>query len=185
MVRTNRTQAIPGETNYGPQTTNYKQSGRKFTAKLAFFQEGQEVCRMEQPGKRYYSIREVADMFSTNTSKLRFYETEFPTLKPKKNRAGDRIYTQADIDHLKEIFELIDGKGFTLAGARDYLKSRISSQRENARIIARLNEIKAFLQQVRNSLDAPDAVSTTQSPDQPASAEYPAPLHPEPGTPPE
>ena len=128
---------------------------------------------MEQPGKRYYSIREVADMFSTNTSKLRFYETEFPTLKPKKNRAGDRIYTQADIDHLKEIFELIDGKGFTLAGARDYLKSRTTRQRENARIIAQLNEIKAFLQQVRDSLDAPDpdAVSTTQSPDQPASAE--------------
>ena len=83
---------------------------------------------MEELNKRYYGIREVADLFGVNISRLRFYEKEFPSLKPRKNRAGDRIYTKDDIEHLKEIFSLVEEKGYTLQGAREYLKSRSASQ---------------------------------------------------------
>lgn len=92
-------------------------------------------------------------MFSINASKLRYYEKEFPTFQPKKNRSGDRIYTQADIDHLTEILDLINQRKFTLPGAREYLKNRDANRRGNARIMAKLMELKAFLQQMRNSLD--------------------------------
>ncbi len=108
---------------------------------------------MENSGKLYYGIKEVAEMFAINTSKLRFYEKEFPTLQPKKNRSGDRVYTQADIDHLREIFVLINEKGLTLPGAREELKNRENRRRENARFVGKLRELKAFLEQIREGLE--------------------------------
>lgn len=108
---------------------------------------------MEGSGKLYYGIKEVADMFGINTSKLRFYEREFPTLQPKKNGAGDRVYTKADIDHLREIFVLINEKGYTLSGAREYLKNRDANRRTNARYVAKLQQIKTFLEELRDGLD--------------------------------
>lgn len=108
---------------------------------------------MEGSGKLYYGIQEVAVMLNINASKLRYYEKEFPTLQPKKNRSGDRVYTQGDINHLTEILDLIDQRKFTLPGAREYLKSRDASKRSNARIMSKLMELKEFLQQMRNSLD--------------------------------
>ena len=108
---------------------------------------------MEESGKLYYGIQEVAAMFQVNASRLRYYEKEFPTLQPKKNRSGDRVYTQADIDHLTEILDLINHRKYTLPGAREYLKTREANKRGNARIMAKLMELKEFLQQMRNSLD--------------------------------
>ncbi|QHV97757.1 MerR family transcriptional regulator [Spirosoma endbachense] len=114
---------------------------------------------MESTGKFYYGIKEVAEMFGINASKLRYYEKEFPTLQPKKNRSGDRVYTQADIDHLKEILDLIDNQKFTLPGAREFLKERDARRRENARHIVKLQKIKSFLEQMRAGLDRPQADS--------------------------
>ncbi|WP_232326028.1 MerR family transcriptional regulator [Spirosoma montaniterrae] len=124
----------------------------KITPKLAFIQAVGEVCRMEGGGKLYYGIKEVAELFGINASKLRFYEKEFPTLQPKKNRSGDRVYTPADIEHLREILDLTQNKGYTLPGAREYLKTRDAARRENARYIAKLKQIKTFLEQIRDGL---------------------------------
>jgi DNA-binding transcriptional MerR regulator len=110
---------------------------------------------LSNPNKLYYGIKEVADKFGINASKLRYYEKEFPTLQPKKNRSGDRVYTQADIDHLAEILDLIDRQKYTLPGAREFLKEREARKRENARHIAKLQKIKSFLEQMRASLDNP------------------------------
>lgn len=112
---------------------------------------------MEESGKLYYGIKEVAERFQINASKLRYYEKEFPTLKPKKNRSGDRVYTQADIDHLAEILELIDQQKYTLPGAREFLKERDARRRENARYIAKLKKMKSFLEQIRAGLDRPQS----------------------------
>ncbi len=108
---------------------------------------------MEPGEKLYYTITEVAAMFGINASKLRFYESEFTTLQPKKNGASKRQYTRADIDHLREILDLTQNQGYTLPGARDYLASRADRQRENARYIAKLQHIKAFMEQIRDGLD--------------------------------
>lgn len=107
---------------------------------------------MQTPGKLYYTIKEVAERFGVKTSKLRFYEQEFPTLKPKKNSAGDRVYTQEDIDHLGEIFELVEGKGLKLPAARAFLKQKSSRLDETRQHIQKLENLKAFLIQLRDEL---------------------------------
>jgi len=108
---------------------------------------------MESGQKLYYTVTEVADQFGINASKLRFYEGEFETLKPKKNKTGKRQYTQADIDHLREILDLTQTQGYTLPGARDYLANRDANRRENARYISKLQEIKAFIEYIRDGME--------------------------------
>jgi len=79
---------------------------------------------MSSEGKIYYSISEVAKMMSLEAYVLRFWEKEFSQLRPKKNRAGNRIYQQKDIDILMQIKTLLYDKGFTIEGARNYLKQK-------------------------------------------------------------
>ena len=78
---------------------------------------------MSTETKMYYSISEVAQMLGVEAYVLRFWEKEFSQLHPKKNRAGNRVYQQKDIDLLMQIKYLLYDKGFTIDGARNYLKS--------------------------------------------------------------
>ncbi len=109
---------------------------------------------MESGEKRYYSIREVADLFNVNISRLRYYEKEFPTLTPKKNRSGDRVYTKAEIDHLREILDLVENRGFKLQGAREYLNKKQTAQNETATMLDKLREIRQFMVDLRAKMDA-------------------------------
>lgn len=95
--------------------------------------------------KLYYPIGEVADMFEVNTSMIRFYEKEFDILQPKKNAKGNRLFRHEDIDNLKIIFNLIKDKGFTLQGAKDYMKSNKNEVVENQKIIDSLEKLKSFM----------------------------------------
>lgn len=108
---------------------------------------------MESGEKRYYSIREVADLFNVNISKLRYYEKEFPTLSPKKNRSGDRVYTKAEVDHLREILDLVENKGFKLQGAREYLNKKQTAQSDTAKMIEKLREIRQFMVELREKIE--------------------------------
>ncbi|ARK09179.1 MerR family transcriptional regulator [Fibrivirga algicola] len=108
---------------------------------------------MESGDKRYYSIREVADLFNVNISKLRYYEKEFPTLSPKKNRSGDRVYTKAEIEHLREILDLVENRGFKLQGAREYLSKKQTAQTDTARMLDKLREIRQFMAELREKLN--------------------------------
>lgn len=107
---------------------------------------------MEVLTKRYYSISEVAQMFEMNISKLRFWEEQFPTLEPKRDRSGDRKYTQDDIKLLQEIVNLVDGQGYTIEGAKKALE--INKKKKNAHqgVIDKLDEIRSFMKYLRNSL---------------------------------
>ncbi len=73
--------------------------------------------------KLYYSIGEVSKITELKQYVLRYWETEFKQLKPSKNRAGNRIYRQQDIDLILDIKDLLYKQKFTIAGARDKLKS--------------------------------------------------------------
>ena len=83
---------------------------------------------MEQEGKKtlktYYSIGEVADMFNVNTSLIRFWEKEFDIIKPHKNKKGNRMFTQDDINNFHLIYHLVKEKGMTLKGAQLKLKEK-------------------------------------------------------------
>ena len=103
--------------------------------------------------KRYYSISEVAQMFEMNISKLRFWEEQFPTLTPKRDRSGDRKYTQDDIKHLQEIVELVDNQGYTIDGAKKALDNKKKKKNANQGVIDKLIEVKKFMVYLRESLD--------------------------------
>ncbi|MFD1768548.1 MerR family transcriptional regulator [Sphingobacterium suaedae] len=102
--------------------------------------------------KLYYTMGEVTDMFGVNASQIRFYEREFDILQPKKNKKGNRLFTPDDIANLKIIFNLVKDKGYTLQGARDYLRSNKNEVKENQRVIDSLERLKKFLVEVRDSL---------------------------------
>jgi DNA-binding transcriptional MerR regulator len=95
--------------------------------------------------KLYYPIGEVAEMFDVNTSMIRFYEKEFDILQPKKNAKGNRLFRPEDVENLKIIFNLIKDKGFTLQGAKDYMKSNKDEIVENQKIIDSLEKLKSFM----------------------------------------
>ena len=62
--------------------------------------------------KKYYTIGEVANIFNVATSLIRFWESEFDLIKPKKNRKGNRQFTKEDIQNVKLIYHLVKEKGF-------------------------------------------------------------------------
>ena len=102
--------------------------------------------------KLYYSISEVAGMFSVNTSLIRFWESEFDIIKPKKNKRGNRMFTKNDIDNFHLIFNLVKEQGFTLNGAKEKLKNNNKQMRENWEVIKSLKEIKTFLLKLKKEL---------------------------------
>ena len=102
--------------------------------------------------KRYYTMGEVTEMFNVNASQIRFYEKEFEILQPKKNKKGNRLFTPEDVENLKVIFHLVKDKGFTLQGAREYLKNNKSEIKENQKVIDSLERLKQFLLQVKEQL---------------------------------
>lgn len=83
---------------------------------------------IDYPKKLYYSISEVADITGVKAHVLRYWETEFPTLRPKKTRAGSRRYRQADIDAVLAIKELLYERGFKIAGARKALRQEKTAE---------------------------------------------------------
>jgi DNA-binding transcriptional MerR regulator len=102
--------------------------------------------------KLYYSISEVAGMFNVNSSLIRFWESEFDIIKPKKNKRGNRMFTKNDIDNFHLIFNLVKEQGFTLNGAKEKLRNNNKQMRENWEVIKSLKDIKSFLLKLKKEL---------------------------------
>ena len=79
---------------------------------------------MPIPTKLYFSISEVSELTSVKPHVLRYWESEFPDLRPKKNRAGNRSYRERDIKMVMSIRDLLYKQGFTIQGARMQLRDR-------------------------------------------------------------
>ena len=75
------------------------------------------------PDKLYFRIGDVAKLCKLPAYVLRFWETEFPLLAPKKSSKGQRLYRQRDVENVLRIKKLLYQDGFTIAGARQYLKT--------------------------------------------------------------
>ena len=101
--------------------------------------------------KQYYTMGEVSEMFRVNQSLLRFWETEFDILQPKKNKKGDRYFRPVDIKNLHLIYHLLRQKKYTIEGAKDFLKKNKKAD-ERFEVIQRLEQIKAFLQEMKAQL---------------------------------
>ena len=104
--------------------------------------------------KRYYSIREVADMFGLNESTLRYWEQECPYLKPKTSGpAKIRQYQEKDIEQIKLIHNLVKVRGFKLAAAKKIINSNRDGADRKAEVLTRLIDIRADLQALKKQMD--------------------------------
>jgi len=101
--------------------------------------------------KQYYPIGEVATMFRENQSLIRYWETEFDILQPRKNRKGDRFFRPVDIKNLIMIYDLLRRRKFTIEGAKDYLKKNKNAEEKFA-MIQSLEKIKKFFLELKASL---------------------------------
>ena len=102
--------------------------------------------------KRYYSIGEVAKAFGVNASLIRFWDSEFDILKPKKNAKGNRMFTPEDVKNLQLIFHLVKERGFTLEGAKTHLKEGQKKTLDKFDNINKLETIKAQLLSIKSEL---------------------------------
>ena len=95
---------------------------------------------------------EVTDMFDVNASLIRYWESKFDCIKPHKNKKGNRMFTPSDVENFRLIYHLVKEKGMTLEGANNAMKRRGKKIMGEVSILERLQNIRAMLVEVRESL---------------------------------
>ena len=104
------------------------------------------------PDKLYFRIGEVASLCRLPAYVLRFWETEFPQLKPVKGSTGQRMYRQRDVENVLRIKQLLYDEGFTIAGARQQLKAEAKPAKRQAGLPFPAENRKDGLKKVRQGL---------------------------------
>ena len=102
----------------------------------------------EIPGKRYFTIGEVSELCSVKPHVLRYWEQEFPQLKPVKRRGNRRYYQRQDVLTIRQIRALLYDQGFTIGGARQQLSSEYKPEvpeNQTHNLLEELREILAIL----------------------------------------
>ena len=100
--------------------------------------------------KLYYSISEISQITGLRKYVIRFWETEFSNLKPKKNKAGNRIYKKKDLDLINKIKDLLYNQNYTIKGAKKVLKQK--SDKSYNKIIKNNNQSNDEYAKVLNDL---------------------------------
>lgn len=112
------------------------------------------ALNMNKNLKLYYSIGEVAKMFDINESTLRYWESEFPHLKPKTNSKNVRQYTEKDIEQIKVIYNLVKVRGFKLAAARKMLNENRKNVDKSADILEMMINLRDELKNLKKQLNS-------------------------------
>lgn len=102
--------------------------------------------------KLYYSIGEVAEMFGLSKSLIRYWESEFKSLKPIKNSKGDRRFTKQNIAQLNIIYHLVKERGFTLEGAKNEMREQKKILKNKTELKQKLLKLKANIKKLRKDL---------------------------------
>jgi DNA-binding transcriptional MerR regulator len=106
------------------------------------------------PGKRYFTIGEVSDLCGVKPHVLRYWEQEFPQLKPVKRRGNRRYYQRHDVLVIRQIRSLLYDQGFTIGGARQQLSGENAKQdvSQSQQIIKQIRtELEDILQTLRHN----------------------------------
>lgn len=103
--------------------------------------------------KLYWSIGEVATELGVNTSLIRYWEKEFGSIKPRRNAKGDRLFTEKEIERLRQIQHLVKEEGFTLQGAKEKLRKAEATEAQGPDLRERLLGIREKLEDLRRHLD--------------------------------
>ena len=104
--------------------------------------------------KLYYSISEVAKMFGLNESTLRYWEQEFPYLKPKvKGPSKVRQYSEKDIEQIRLIYNLVKVRGFKIAAAKKIISNNRAGADKTAEVLERLMAVKEELLAMKRQVE--------------------------------
>lgn len=104
-------------------------------------------------GKMFYKISDVAAAAGVEAHVLRYWESEFPELMPRKSKSGRRLYSSRDIEVVMEIRSLLYGEGFSIAGARKRLQKRKKTDSEKDTIIEAVRQTKKGLEEILTILN--------------------------------
>jgi DNA-binding transcriptional MerR regulator len=121
----------------------------KVTAKAA------QAAEVVVPDKLYFRIGEVSRLCHLEAYVLRFWETEFPQLKPIKSSTGQRMYRRKDVENVLKIKKLLYEEGFTIAGARQQLRAEVKVDKKQTPLpfpSQRVPELKYIRQGLRDIL---------------------------------
>ena len=102
--------------------------------------------------KKYYGIAEVAEQFNVAESLLRYWEKEFPNIKPRKSGRGVRQYTKEDIEEVRLVYNLLKVRGMKIAAAKAVLVKNRKAASETSEIINRLESVRAELKEISREL---------------------------------
>ena len=102
--------------------------------------------------KAYYSVSEVSEMFDVPATTLRFWEMEFPTLRPRKSGRGIRQYSADDVEEVRLIHNLVKVRGMKLAAAREAIAKNRGNENATTDLLERLQAIRAELVDIRREL---------------------------------
>jgi DNA-binding transcriptional MerR regulator len=122
--------------------------------------ENPRACMMEKntppeiklPDKLYFKIGEVSAIVGLPPYVLRFWETEFTQIKPKRTASGQRLYTKSDVAVIIKVKYLLYEKKFTIPGARQHLKPK-TKEKEKKQVTHVLSKIRQELESIRDLLD--------------------------------
>ena len=141
-------EAEPAIVSEPPKSTRGRKSLKTLSGEIDLINVPEDEVLFQ---RQYYAIGEVAEMFHVNASLLRYWETEFDILQPRKNRKGDRHFRPVDIKNLQLIHDLLRRRKLTIEGAKDFLKRNKKSQ-ERFELIQSLQKIRGFLLEIKASL---------------------------------
>ncbi len=118
------------------------------------------ACRMDEnksseiklPDKLYFKIGEVSTIAGLQPYVLRFWESEFSQIKPKRTPSGQRIYTKGDVEIILKVKNLLYDQKYTIPGAKQHLKAKSVKKKDKFSIQA-LSEIRQELESIRELLN--------------------------------
>ncbi len=108
---------------------------------------------MDKLEKKFYKIKEVAEMLEIPASTLRFWETKFTVINPRRNQGGTRFYSPDDIEKLRMIHFLVKEKGLKLEAAEEQLRSNMSGVSKRHKALERLRGVRDKLNELLVSLN--------------------------------
>ena len=114
------------------------------------------------PSKVYHAIGEVSRMLGVPVPTIRYWEKEFDVIRPKKNRKGDRYFTQDDLKVLKLVHHMVKERGMTIEGARRALKADYKSAEDRHQAIDALKNLRQFLVGLKEAIDRRGAKPKSQ-----------------------
>ena len=109
---------------------------------------------MQELDKKYYKIGDVAQILGIPESTLRYWETQFTIVKPRRKAKNIRFYTPGDIETIRKIHYLVKEKGLKLDAAQAQLRANREGVDKRFEVVDRLKDIKAQLQQLQQALNS-------------------------------